>query len=150
MHSELAGCAYFKDLICKYYTYIYNFTYITIVLGYFQMVYTKIIKWTIYIIVFSYFFRIFFFKSREGSIISWGVGDGWYSSNPGGKSFPTSSQLFVPAHTFIFNRHGVYSSQGLNVYNLRFENRIPRSIARKILHIIAYYRNSQLVSCCDF
>lgn len=44
MHSELAGWAYFKDLICKYYTYIYNFTYITIVLGYFQMVYTKIIK----------------------------------------------------------------------------------------------------------
>lgn len=75
MHSELAGWAYFKDLICKYYTYIYNLTYITIFLGYFQMVYTKIIKWTIYIIqfiLFNYFFRIFFFKSREGSLISWG------------------------------------------------------------------------------
>lgn len=60
MHSELAGWAYFKDLICKYYTYIYNSTYITIFLGYFQMVYTKIIKWTIYIIQFillNYFFH---------------------------------------------------------------------------------------------
>lgn len=65
MHSELAGWAYFKDLICKYYTYIYNFIYITLVLGYFQMVYTKIIKWTIYIIVFSYFFRIFFQITRR-------------------------------------------------------------------------------------